>query len=94
MSVRRLSKQGAVPEVAQGLAGVFVPRGQLRASHRRFSTSIRAMAASKIDGTAVAKRIREKLRAEILERQKANPRFQPSLKIVQGAWCSAASWSG
>jgi methylenetetrahydrofolate dehydrogenase (NADP+)/methenyltetrahydrofolate cyclohydrolase/formyltetrahydrofolate synthetase len=42
------------------------------------------MAALKIDGTAVAKRIREGLHAEILERQKTNPKYKPSLKIVQG----------
>jgi len=42
------------------------------------------MVAAKLDGTAVAKRIREKLRDEIAERQKSNPRFQPSLKIIQG----------
>lgn len=42
------------------------------------------MAATKIDGTAIAKRIREGLHAEILEKKKANPRFIPSLKIIQG----------
>ncbi|KAG7112795.1 C-1-tetrahydrofolate synthase like protein [Verticillium longisporum] len=41
------------------------------------------MAANKIDGTAIAKKIRGDLAAEVLERQKANPRFQPSLKIIQ-----------
>ncbi len=42
------------------------------------------MAAKAIDGTAIAKQIRVRLHAEILERQKTNPRYQPSLKIVQG----------
>ncbi|RBQ83048.1 hypothetical protein VDGD_20986 [Verticillium dahliae] len=42
------------------------------------------MVANKIDGTAIAKKIRGDLAAEVLERQKANPRFQPSLKIIQG----------
>ncbi|KAL1872457.1 hypothetical protein VTK73DRAFT_1494 [Phialemonium thermophilum] len=41
------------------------------------------MGAVKIDGTAIAKKIREKLHSEIAERQKANPRYNPSLKIVQ-----------
>ncbi|KAB5539376.1 C-1-tetrahydrofolate synthase [Coniochaeta sp. 2T2.1] len=41
------------------------------------------MAAIKIDGTAIAKRIREGLHAEILEKQKANPKYRPSLKIIQ-----------
>jgi methylenetetrahydrofolate dehydrogenase (NADP+)/methenyltetrahydrofolate cyclohydrolase/formyltetrahydrofolate synthetase len=42
------------------------------------------MTATKIDGTAIAKSIREKLGAKIRERQSANPRYKPSLKIVQG----------
>ncbi|KAH8671363.1 formate-tetrahydrofolate ligase [Xylariales sp. PMI_506] len=41
------------------------------------------MAAQKLDGNAIAKAIREKLAAEIEEKQKINPRFQPSLKIIQ-----------
>lgn len=44
------------------------------------------MAATKIDGTAIAKRIREGLHVEILERQKANPNYKPSLKIIQGVF--------
>lgn len=43
------------------------------------------MTAHKIDGTAIAKSIREKLGAKIQERQAQNPRYRPSLKIVQGA---------
>lgn len=43
------------------------------------------MVAAKIDGTALAKRIRESLRADIEEKQKTNPRFQPCLKIIQVA---------
>lgn len=42
------------------------------------------MAATKLDGTAIAKRIRERLAAEIVEKQKANPRYKPCLKIIQG----------
>ncbi|KAJ9156564.1 Formate-tetrahydrofolate ligase [Pleurostoma richardsiae] len=41
------------------------------------------MAATKIDGTGIAKKIRERLHAEISEKQKTNPRFQPSLTIIQ-----------
>ncbi|KAK3935898.1 C-1-tetrahydrofolate synthase, cytoplasmic [Diplogelasinospora grovesii] len=41
------------------------------------------MAATKIDGTAIAKKIRERLHAEIAEKKKSNPRYQPSLKIIQ-----------
>jgi len=43
------------------------------------------MAATKIDGTAIAKKIRERLRAEIAQVKETNPRFRPSLKIIQGS---------
>jgi hypothetical protein len=55
-------------------------------SLRPFSSSSQNMAAIKIDGTAIAKRIREDLHAEILERRKANPHYKPSLKIIQGVF--------
>ena len=42
------------------------------------------MTATKIDGTAIAKKIRERLHAEIESTQKINPRYKPSLKIIQG----------
>ena len=45
------------------------------------------MTGSKIDGTAIAKSIRERLGSQIKERQQANPRYRPSLKIVQGELC-------
>ncbi|MCJ1471391.1 tetrahydrofolate synthase [Lambiella insularis] len=41
------------------------------------------MAAAKIDGTAIAKAIRERINAEIKEKQAKNPRYRPSLTIVQ-----------
>lgn len=49
-----------------------------------FSSASIAMTAKKIDGTAIAKSIRERLHAEIENTQKTNPRFKPSLKIIQG----------
>jgi hypothetical protein len=51
---------------------------------RLFSHTPATMAAQKLDGTAIAKGIREKLNAEILEKQKSNPRYKPSLVIIQG----------
>ena len=51
---------------------------------RPFSSTIPAMTATKIDGTAIAKKIRERLHAEIESTQKVNPRYKPSLKIIQG----------
>ncbi|KAF2832349.1 FTHFS-domain-containing protein [Ophiobolus disseminans] len=50
---------------------------------RHFSGTASSMTATKIDGTAIAKSIRERLGAKIKERQSANPRYKPSLKIVQ-----------
>ena len=53
---------------------------------RNFSCTPLAMTATKIDGTAIAKKIRDKLREEIEETQKSNPRYKPSLKIIQGTF--------
>lgn len=52
--------------------------------HISFSSTSIAMTAKNIDGTAIAKSIRERLHAEIEITQKTNPRFKPSLKIIQG----------
>lgn len=41
------------------------------------------MAATKIDGTAIAKSIREKIQADIAKAQEINPRYRPSLTIIQ-----------
>ncbi|KAI6868229.1 C-1-tetrahydrofolate synthase [Hortaea werneckii] len=41
------------------------------------------MTATKIDGTAIAKSIRERISAEIAQKQSANPRYKPSLVIIQ-----------
>ncbi|OAL38819.1 hypothetical protein AYO20_02025 [Fonsecaea nubica] len=41
------------------------------------------MGATKIDGKAIAQKIRERLAAEIREKQSVNPRYKPCLKIIQ-----------
>lgn len=41
------------------------------------------MGALKIDGKVIAQKIRERLAAEIAQKQKANPRYRPCLKIIQ-----------
>ena len=41
------------------------------------------MTATKIDGTAIAKSIRERISGEIKKTQAANPRYKPSLIIIQ-----------
>lgn len=43
--------------------------------------------AAKIDGTAIAKSIREGLKTEIEKVQLTNPRFKPNLVIFQGKHC-------
>jgi hypothetical protein len=62
----------------------FFPQPQYTAQRRDFSSTPVTMTATKIDGTAIAKKIRERLRAEIESTQKINPRYKPSLKIIQG----------
>ena len=52
-------------------------------ARRNFSSAATLMAGTKIDGTAIAKSIRERLHTAIQEAQKTNPRFIPSLKIIQ-----------
>ncbi|KAF3058281.1 C-1-tetrahydrofolate synthase, cytoplasmic [Daldinia childiae] len=44
------------------------------------------MTAIRLDGTAIAKKIRERLAAEIVEKQKSNPKYQPCLKIIQATY--------
>lgn len=59
-------------------------RGFLCYPHRLSSSTSTAMAATKIDGTQIAKSIRAQLKDEIQQIQQANPRFKPSLVIFQG----------
>lgn len=57
---------------------------QPRINSRLFSVTRNDMVAEKIDGTAVAKKIRERIGQEIKKKQETSPRFKPSLTIVQG----------
>ena len=50
---------------------------------RSISSSANRMTAERIDGTAIAKNIRERINAEIKKTQETNPRYKPSLTIVQ-----------
>lgn len=52
-------------------------------TNRPFSAASPVMTATKIDGTGIAKSIRERIGADIKKTQETNPRYQPSLKIVQ-----------
>jgi hypothetical protein len=66
---------------------------QYPSQQRAFSSTPIAMTATKIDGTAIAKKIRERLHAEIVETQNTNPRFKPSLKIIQGKCAPSIAWA-
>lgn len=74
------SQQPRLPAVRNSLSRLAEPR--------RFSTAS-TMVATKLDGTAIARSIRQRLAAEIAQKQTLNPRFKPSLKILQGASCFA-----
>lgn len=50
---------------------------------RLLSCSPVTMTASKIDGNAIARDIRDKIKANIKKTQETNPRYKPSLTIVQ-----------
>lgn len=53
------------------------------AGKRAFSGSAKTMAAERIDGTAIAKAIRDRINSDIKRTQETNPRYKPSLTIVQ-----------
>lgn len=50
---------------------------------RLLSSNSEKMAAERIDGTAIAKKIREQINSDIQRIQQSNPRYKPSLTIVQ-----------
>ncbi|PHH84579.1 hypothetical protein CDD83_1700 [Cordyceps sp. RAO-2017] len=41
------------------------------------------MVAQRLDGTAIAKAIRQRIATEIADKQKSNPRYRPCLRIIQ-----------
>lgn len=53
-------------------------------SRRTLTSTAVNMTGTKIDGNAIAKDIREKLKNEIADLQAKNPRFKPNLVIYQG----------
>ncbi|KAI5208154.1 FTHFS-domain-containing protein [Aureobasidium subglaciale] len=85
ISGRRIALRGQNLRFLRSSASVPRPSSLLSPNIQRaaFSTTLRQMTAQKIDGTAIAKSIRERINQEITEKQSANPRYKPSLKIVQ-----------
>ena len=74
------------------VGGVIVPDAYLGVSptnlsivsnRRQISVKSTEMAAKRIDGNAIAKGIREKINLQIQQIQASNPRYKPSLTIVQ-----------
>ncbi len=78
---RRLHR---VPPILLRQPRDYITRPYSWKSTRSFSGASRKMTAEKIDGTAIAKDIRTKIQAEIKQKQETNPRYKPSLTIVQG----------
>ena len=78
-TVRRLSEAGFPLARIRDTTPTFLHRPV----ERQFSSSTTVMMAEKIDGTAIAKSIREKINAEIKQTQASNPRYKPSLVIIQ-----------
>lgn len=70
---------------------LLLPQHLSTAAAPRAEYSSAAMAATKIDGTAVARKVRERIQAEIAQKKAVNPRFQPCLKIIQGACVHAGN---
>ncbi|KAH0396375.1 hypothetical protein KCU89_g9371, partial [Aureobasidium melanogenum] len=85
ISGRRIALRGQNLRSLRPATSVTRPSSFLSPNPQRaaFSTTLRLMTAQKIDGTAIAKSIRERINQEITEKQAANPRYKPSLKIVQ-----------
>ncbi|EME82612.1 uncharacterized protein MYCFIDRAFT_163981 [Pseudocercospora fijiensis CIRAD86] len=50
---------------------------------RSFSSTAAKMTAAKIDGTAIAKSLRQRISKEVTEKQAKNLRYKPSLVIIQ-----------
>ncbi len=61
-----------------------VPTSLTITSRRYLTDRFANMTATRIDGNAIAKEIRERLSAKIKKSQETNPRYKPSLIIVQG----------
>src|ERR1700721_721753 len=84
---------------SRAIRSIFRHRSSVIFHKRSFHTSLKAMVAQKIDGTAIAKYVpslafsvpridlfrllREDVKNEIIEIQKRNPRFKPGLAIIQ-----------
>lgn len=74
------------PQVAtttRGLTTVILYQGSTGQPKRQFSSCPIAMGATKVDGNAIAKGIRDQINANIRRTQEINPRYKPSLKIIQ-----------
>ena len=90
--ILRPLKRSALLKTGRGGFGFYLPLRehgpqtppiyQLR-NIRLFSIGSLSMAATKIDGTAIAKTIREKINVQIKETQASNPKYKPSLIIIQ-----------
>ena len=86
ITVRQTSTAtNAVPAASTPPLSRPSPANQSDISHpgSKFRKSSGKMTAEKIDGTAIAKSIRKKIHDDIQKIQQTNPRFNPSLVIIQ-----------
>ena len=77
------NKRTAIRPSVPNSLGVSKSTAWVIQNKRQASSKTRMMAAEKIDGTAIAKDIRDRINSEIKKIQETNPRFKPSLTIVQ-----------
>ena len=77
------NKRTAIRPSVPNSLGLIKSTAWVAQNKRQASSKTRTMAAEKIDGTAIAKSIREKINAEIKKIQETNPRYKPSLTIIQ-----------
>jgi len=73
----------AFPTASLSLHILLKPSGLAQIQSFASSTQFPTMTATKLDGTAISKAIRERLAKDIIAKQQSNPRFKPSLKIIQ-----------
>ena len=95
-SVRRDCLSTGIPSLKFGYHYRYsiAPSATAVSSGRTFSSTAVAMVATKIDGTNIAKGVREGLKSEIEKVQGTNPRFVPSLVILQGRFVPCIAFWG
>ena len=82
-TAQELSRASATALRCEPLQTPLLFRRGIACRKRQFSKKHYNMAAERIDGTAIAQKIREKINENIKKTQEQNPRYKPSLSIIQ-----------